>query len=50
MSFQFISSLIKNIIVKSVFSSYYLKLSMPVSYMCLDLSNFSLMFLIDMVS
>ena len=45
-SFYFLASLIKNLLVKIVFASYYLKLSLPVSSF---LPNFSLMFLIDII-
>ena len=43
------ANLIKNLLVKTLFASYYLKLSPPMFLKCfLILPNFSLMFLIDM--
>ena len=45
----FLASLIKNLLVKTVYSSYYLKLSLPVFLKCfLIVLNFGIMFLIEM--
>ena len=44
-SFYFISSLLKNVLIGTVFVSYYLTLSQP---MVLSLPIFSFLFLIDM--
>ena len=46
-SFYFLADLIKSLLVKGVFASYYLILSLPVLYF-LFLLTFSLMFLIGM--
>ena len=44
----FLDSLIKNLLVKIVFESYYLKLGLPMFHKrFLILPNFSLIFLID---
>ena len=49
-SFYFRSTLIKNCLVKTVFSSYYLKLSLPIFLkFFLILHNFNLMFRVDML-
>ena len=49
-SFNFLASLIRNLLVKTYFTSYYLNLSLPVysKTFFYILSNFSLVFLIDM--
>ena len=48
-SFYFLVSLIKNLLVKTVFASYYLKLCLLMSLKCLlILPNVSFMFLIHM--
>ena len=47
--FYFHASLIKNLLAKTVFASYYLKHSLPMFLKCFFiLPNFSLIFLIDM--
>ena len=47
-SFYFLASVIKNLLVKTVFPHYYLKLSLPMFLkLFLILPNFSLTFLID---
>ena len=47
-SFYFLASLVKNILVKTVLASYYLKLSLHMFLKCfLAFANFSLMSLID---